>query len=456
MRLVKLITADKMRWVGLVSAVLITFSVNAQENSPYSRYGVGDLTPAQNVLNRGMGGVSAAYSDFQTINFVNPASYGNFGRTIFDLGTEVDVRTLKSTNPAKKFTNTNALFSYLQLGVPIGSKKMAKKDMFMGLVFGLKPMSRVNYKIQKNERIFFPAPPIGTGGSDSLNSLFEGTGGISQAYTGAGLRIKNFSVGFNFGYMFGNKDYSTRTTFINDTLAYYKSNSANNTSFGGILLNVGMQYEIKMKNKAILRLGVHGNLQQKLNASRNLIRETFTYDANSNNNFRIDSVYQENAVSGKVVLPATFGAGFVYQNANWLIGADFDFGNWAAYRFYNEKDFVRNNYTIRAGAQYLPAKENTLAKKYFSFVKYRAGVFFGPDYITAGTTSLPDFGATIGAGFPLTSLRRISYTGDYVTLNTAVELGSRGKASTGLRESITRFSVGITMNARWFQKPKYD
>jgi hypothetical protein len=456
MRLVKLITADKMRWMGLVSAVLITVSVNAQENSPYSRYGVGDLTPAQNILNRGMGGVAAGYSDFQTINFLNPASYANFGRTIFDLGTEADVRTLKNTSPAKKFTNTNALFSYLQLGVPIGSKKMAKKDMYMGLVFGLKPMSRVNYKIQKNERIFFPAPPIGTGGSDSLVSLFEGTGGINQAYTGAGLRIKNFSIGINIGALFGSKDYSTRKIFINDTVEYYKSNSANNTSFGGLLLNAGMQYEIKMKKKAVLRLGVYGNMQQKLNAKKDLVRETFVYDATSNNNLRIDSVYQENEVSGKLVLPASLGMGFVYQNSNWLLGADFEFGNWAAYRFYNQKDFVRNNYTIRAGAQYLPAKENTLAKKYFSFVKYRAGFSFGPDYITAGSSKLPAFAASLGAGFPLTSLRRISYSGDYVTLNTSLELGSRGTAKTGLRENVTRISVGITMNAAWFQKRKYD
>jgi hypothetical protein len=451
MRLVKLITADKMRWMGFVSAVLITVSVNAQENSPYSRYGVGDLTPAQNVLNRGMGGIAAGYSDFQTVNFVNPASYGNFGRTIFDIGAEADVRTLKSINPAKKFSNTNALFSYLQLGMPIGSKKMAKKNQFMGLVFGLKPMSRINYKINKNERRAFT-----TGGSDSLVSLFEGSGGISQAYTGVGLRIKNLSVGFNVGYMFGNKDYSTRLIFINDTVEYYRSNSANNTSFGGLLFNAGLQYEIKMKNNGLLRLGVYGNLQQKMNASRNVIRETFVYDPNSNNNFRIDSVYAENEVSGKVVLPANIGAGFVYQNNNWQLGADVEMGNWAAYRFYNQKDFVRNNFTVRAGAQYLPAKENTMAKKYFSFVKYRAGLFFGTDYITAGNSKLPEFGATVGAGFPLTSLRRISYTGDYVTLNTAVELGSRGKASTGLRENIARFSIGITMNARWFQKSKYD
>jgi hypothetical protein len=444
------------KWAGVLAGILVSATALAQENSPYSRYGVGDLTPNQNVLNRAMGGVSAGYSDFQSINFVNPASYGNFGRTIFDLGTEVDVRTLKGVNSAKKFTNTNALFSYLQLGVPIGSQKMAKKDRFMGLVFGLRPMSRINYKIEKNERITFSPPGTGTGITDSLNTLYEGSGGISQAYTGLGLRIKNFSVGFNLGYMFGNKDYGTRLTFISDTVDYYRSNSANNTSFGGLFFDLGLQYQIKLNKNGVLRLGAHGNLRHKLNANKDLIRETYFYDATSNNNFRIDSVYIENQVSGKIIMPSSFGAGFVYQDNHWLFGADVEFAKWADYRFYGQTDFVRNNLTVRAGAQYFPARENTAAKKYFSFVRYRAGVFFGPDYITAGSNNLPQFGATVGAGFPLTSLRRISFGGDFVTLNTALELGSRGNNKTGLRENITRFSVGITMNARWFQKAKYD
>ena len=38
------------------------FNLQAQtENSPYSRYGLGDVIPSQNILTRGMGGMSAAY-----------------------------------------------------------------------------------------------------------------------------------------------------------------------------------------------------------------------------------------------------------------------------------------------------------------------------------------------------------------------------------------------------------
>ena len=49
----------------------------SQENSPFSRYGIGDIYPQQNITSRGMGGLSAAYTSTQAINTMNPASYGS-------------------------------------------------------------------------------------------------------------------------------------------------------------------------------------------------------------------------------------------------------------------------------------------------------------------------------------------------------------------------------------------
>ena len=148
-------------------------------------------------------------------------------------------------------------------------------------------------------------------------------------------------------------------------------------------------------------------------------------------------------------------AGAVYEDAHWMLGADFEYGNWAGYRFYGQTDAVQNNWTIRVGTQYYPAKIGTPVKKYFNFVKYRAGFYYGSDYIKS-TANRPEYGFTVGAGMPLTSLKRISYAGEYVVLNTGLEFGSRGNKQTNLRENLVRFSIGVSMNARWFQKPKYN
>lgn len=444
--------------------LLISTGAYAQENSPYSRYGLGDLTPNQNIVTRGMGGIAAGYSDYQSINFVNPASYGNLSyldsntlrrnpaalrNTIFDIGAEVDTRVLKGGTPPTKFSATNLLISYLQLGLPIKIKKLNKKGIFLGISMGLKPVSRINYKVYGAER---------KSNIDSVLSIYEGSGGMSEANIGAGLRIKKLNIGFNTGYRFGNKDYSTSRYLVNDTVFYYPSRNSYKTNFGGMFLNTGVQYELNFKNKAgkdkgTLRLGGYGNLKRNITASQDVIKETITSDA-SGNIVRIDSVYVKNE-KGIVVYPASFGAGFTYQDSSnhWLIGADYEKTYWSGYSFFNQKDQVKDSWRIRAGAEYLPATINTPLKKYFNFVRYRAGFYYGTDYINPGS-NLPEYGLTLGAGFPL-KLRRGYYESQISYLNTAIEIGSRGNNKNSLRESIFRISVGFSLSDLWFSRSKY-
>ncbi len=449
MRSVKLTMAKFL--IVLFVACGLQMSASAQENSPYSRYGLGDLTPNQNVFSRGMGGIAAGVADNRSVNFTNPASLTLINNTIFDVGTEIDYRILKSTTPAKKFTSANTYVSYLQIAFPLTTPKMAKKHILWAMSFGLKPVSKINYKIEKNERL---------SGIDSLNTLYEGTGGANQVFIGTGLRYNKFSLGINAGYMFGSKDYSTILTFLNDSNFYYRSNSATKTTFGNFFINGGLQYDIVLKKDAktgnpvkSLRLGVYGNLQQKLNAKSDITRETIFYDQNGSH-YRLDSVYEQN-VKGSIKYPARVSFGGVYEDDHWMLGADFDYGNWATYRYLGQTDQVQNNWTFRAGTQYFPAKVNTPVKKYFQFVKYRAGFYYGSDYINTNKNRA-EYGFTLGTGMPLTTLKRISYTGEYVVLNTALEIGSRGNKQTNLRENVVRFSIGVSMNARWFQKPKYN
>ncbi|MBC7889979.1 MAG: hypothetical protein H7Z13_19045 [Ferruginibacter sp.] len=432
----------------LIIACGLQHAVYSQENSPYSRYGLGDIVPKSNIVSRGMGGIAAGFSDYQSINFINPASYGNIKATIFDIGVEADRRTLKSTSPAARFSATNAVISYLQLGFPIKMKKANKKDIFWGMNIGLRPVSKVNYKITQLQRLQ---------GVDSIGTIYEGSGGISQAYLGTGVKIKNFSLGVNGGYMFGNKDYSTRKTLLNDTVLFAQSNTENKTSFGGLFINGGIQYEQKITNKknkkvSILRFGGYGSLKQTMTASRDKIVETVQYDA-SGNKFRVDSVF-ENNVKGDIVYPATLGVGVTYQTLNWLVGADFETTKWQDYRSFNEADAVQNNWKIRVGTEYFPLKENTPFKKYFSFVRYRFGFYYGPDYVRV-KNSLPEYGFSFGAGFPM-KLRKGYYETQSSMLNTAIEIGSRGDKKSNLRESTLRISVGLSLSDLWFGRAKYQ
>ena len=436
-----MIPKSKLLGLVLIALPLISFS---QENSPYSRYGIGNLVPAGNILNRGMGGISAAFADPATVNFINPASYSRLIYTTLDVGAEVDSRTLISLDPQGKFTANNAIISYLQLGIPLlnANKKAARKNISLGMNFGLRPISKINYKISKFGRI---------SNIDSLLTIFEGSGGINEAFAGTGIKIKNLSFGINVGYLFGNKDYSTRLIFINDTVQYASSNSATKTNFGGLSINGGVQYATKIKG-GIFKAGAYGNLQQKYNATQDVLRETFSFNANSDEVEKLDSVYEKLDQKGKIELPASFGIGFTVEKIHWLLGADFEVANWDNYRFYGQKDLVKSNWIVKAGVQYFPATTGSV--KYWNFVRYRAGFFFGPDYITADN-NLPQYGVSVGAGFPL-KLKRSFYETQYSVLNMGVEYGSRGNKNNNVRENILRISVGFTLSDIWFRRYKYD
>ena len=155
MRLVKIITFNRL--TVLVACFLgCCLQISAQENSPYSRYGLGDQVPSGNIISRGMGGVSTAYFDYRSINysinFMNPATYSRISSTTFDLGFEVDNRTLREPNNPNKFSSASANISYVQLGIPLLRNPVFGKRAW-GINLGLKPATRINYKIENNELV---------------------------------------------------------------------------------------------------------------------------------------------------------------------------------------------------------------------------------------------------------------------------------------------------------------
>ncbi|MEO5985367.1 MAG: hypothetical protein ABIP80_07660 [Ferruginibacter sp.] len=441
MHLANLTTALLKKHLALILFIIIFSTASAQENSPYSRYGIGDVVPSQNMVNRSMGGISAGYADYFSLNFVNPASLAIVRKTILDIGGEVDRRTLKSNTSPKKFTSTNTVISYLQFGVPVASRKMESKNRSWGFSFGIRPLTRINYKIEDHSRL---------AGVDSMSTLYEGTGGLSQASLSTGFRIKNFSFGLTGGYSFGSKDNSTQISFINDSVFYYRSNTATNATFGGGALSAGLLYDIKTK-QGVLRLGAYANFQNKLKSRQSIINQTVTFNGTGEIS-AIDTVFYRPELEGSIILPATYAVGFTNLSKNWIYGVDFEMTNWDNYRFNDNKDVVKNNWRLKTGVQYYPYKDAASSRRFRDQIQYRAGAFIGPDFVNLQSSKRSEFGFTFGAGLPISSLRS-----DFAVLNTGVEFASRGnKDSKSLRENVIRFTLGFSLNATWFQKRKYD
>lgn len=467
MRLIKVIVE---RSVLMLVGSIGFLQLSAQENSPFSRYGLGDFYPGQSILSRGMGGLSAAYSNEQALNTMNPASYsalrfvryanGTNGALItYDLGISIDSRTLRSVSPEGTYKSTNFLPSYISIGVPLSSKADARKRN-VGLVFGLKPLTRIHYNVIDS-----------AAGSDyAKRTLYEGNGGLNQVFMGLAKRFGNLSIGVNGSYEFGRKDVDTRLLLLNDSINYYKSNSSQNTAFWGLSVTPGISYNIKLNEvkKAgnsyseayFFKIGAAATLAHSLNATTDTLRETFEYTA-SGGTIPIDTVHSVTGVKGNVDIPIIYNAGFLFSKrymvgenvvaSKWSFGADYSAGQWSDYRYYGKTDRVVDNWMVRVGGEFVPSLTNT---RLFSRSTYRLGFYTGKDYIDADGNNYNLRAITFGFGFFVK--KYTSYDNNSTFINTAFEIGKRGSSVNNVTENFFKFSVGLSLADLWFIRRKYD
>ncbi len=472
MRSVKRIVKQRV----CVVLALFSFShLSAQENSPFSRYGIGDIYPSQSIASRGMGGIAAAYSSEQALNTVNPASYsamryvrvfgGSKGALVtYDFGLSVDSRSLRSADPSNSYKSTNVIPSYIQLGIPL-SPKAYSKGRGAGLVFGLKPYSRINYSVQQNDYYDI---------THTKQTLYEGTGGLNQVFIGLGKRWGNLSIGFNGGYEFGRKSISSKLIFLKDSLNssnYYKSNSFSKADYWGLFLTPGISYTMKLKEVKskigsygeayFLRVGASGTLQQNLKANNEVRSETYTYDA-SGGTTPIDSIYESSNILGNVVIPRTYTAGFVLTKkymvgkesiaTKWSIGLDYSKGDWTNFRYFDQPDNQLETSTmIRAGAEFVPS---LLSNNLLNRSTYRVGFYTGNEYANADGNGYNVNALTFGIGF---NLRKWSnYDNQSTLINTSLEFGKRGSNVNNVTENFFKLSLGLSLSDLWFTRRKYD
>jgi len=471
MLLVKLTILKKLDLSGRCLALTIPFvflfiGAAAQDNSPYSRYGLGNQTPTTNITNRGMGGVAAAYNDGYTVNYANPASYSffqslqepgsrklNSGRVVFNVGVDGQGRTITDKEGQAKFTSPNILFSHVMVGVPL------RKNW--GMALGIRPLTSISYKIQDNGKKYDP-----NSGQliDTSSTLYEGQGGAYLGSLGTAVKFKTgksqyMSIGANAGYMFGSRDYNSRLSFINDSIAYASAHYEHKTSLGGLYFDAGLQYHLKASEKIYVGLGAYGNWKQKINTDRNTVAQTYVYSSETGY-IPIDTATFTSNKKNNFIYPASLTGGFTIQKigsmledeSGWMVGADFTYNNWDQYRVEGMVDnAVKSNWQAKIGAEFNPAPK----KNVFSRTAYRVGFFTGPDYIYLQQTKTPVLGITAGLGLPINNYNMMMSRQSSM-INLSFEYIKRGNNSNIIKENLYRVSVGFSLTDLWFgTKTKY-
>ncbi len=487
----------------IISITLITSSTFGQANinSPYSRYGVGDLQSEGFARNLGMGGLGIGMTSPFNVNFLNPASYSSLVLTTFEGALQGNITSLDATGVNS--TSGSTSFGYFAFGFPIKATKW-------GLSFGLLPYSSIGYNITDAES-----------NSDlgNVNYTYQGKGGINQFYVGTGYSLfKNFRVGVNASYLFGTIN-EVRTVALPDNVYYFNTRTTDETTVGDFHFNFGLQYTLdslklshsdsilmirrrvvainqeinalkdslarcekglagtaviatvkdsiaslkrqidaqnELKSHVLVRrarrdwslnLGATLFLASDIKVSKTSLTELFIY---SSDGFVVvkDTAQNIAAENGVIRLPLSVGYGFTMRKgAKWLFGADVSTQNWSDYRSFGVSDSLVNSMRYTIGAQYTPDERSI--SSYLKVIQYRLGFHYDQTYLNLKNSGLNDYGVSIGFGLPMRKTLTV--------IHFAFEVGKMGTLVNQLLEvNYFRFTLGLSLGDVWFLKPRVD
>jgi len=423
----------------VIAGLCLLFSTLAfsQENnaSPYSYYGIGDVKFKGTAENRAMGGLGIL-GDSIHVNLQNPAGYGLLKFTTFTIAATTSKTGFKTTEQSDRSSRTT--LDYIAVAIPV--KKL-------GFAFGLMPYSAVGYRIENTTQ------PDPTDGFARYNK-FSGNGGLNRVFGGASYNInKNFSVGADFQYFFGDIETSTLTSIPNAALQY-GTRETNTAEYDGISYNVGAMFKTRIKNKWEMYLSATYTPETKLNSlvSRNISTVSIS---NSGTEGVVDTV--DLTLSDEdLTLPSKFSAGAGFGQARkWFAGAEFTAqeANELGARFEGVSNVAfKKSQRMSVGGYYIP-KFNSFTS-YFSRITYRAGFKYEKTGLVLNNQDINDYALTMGIGLPLSSV--VGSIGSS-NLNIGAEIGRRGTTAAGLvQENYVNIFISLSLNDRWFIKRKYD
>lgn len=417
----------------LTIAVLLVISTKgfAQiSKSPYSFLGLGENKNVNTVENASMGGIGVAMQSIYKANFINPATLSSLYYTTYALGVETKALSLKENKVKGKTSSTH--LSYLSVGIPIGKKG--------GFAFGLLPNTTVGYALSLKD--------VDANKKITQITTYQGKGGTNKVFLGGGYTIfKNFSVGFEGSYIFGEINNSIVSVLDGSSLA---SKYETKSKVKGFDFKAGVQYHAVLKNEVKAYFGASFDLENKLEVNGN----KYLYSVAASNERPRDTILNKTSI-GKIKNPlkSTLGVGFGKDN-KWYAAINYSFQNAISntnqtvlessskikYGVYNK---------LSVGGFYIP-KYNSITN-YWQRITYRAGVKYEKtglqiDGLGNGKfTQLDDFGISFGVGLPMG--RNLS------NINIGLELGKRGKATSGLvQENYLNLKVGLSFNDKWFKK----
>ena len=434
----------KIERIFLLSVFLIiSVCVSAQDGtygaySPYSIYGIGDISQEGTAFNKSMGGVGLATRNRRFINYLNPAAVTARDSLSFmaDFGLQQSNKVYRQGD-LRSAHNTFNIYNFV-MSFPI-----YRSSAFM---VGITPFSDVGYdfsSIETDQNI------IGQTGNISYDSY--GTGSVYQVFAGAGVTFwKRLSIGAEAIYYFGNIDKVTNMDYSNSS--YRSVNSGSDLMVRGTTGKFGLQYEQKLGGDVSMIIGATYRLSTPLKgtalnyryANQDSVTDTLKYQENDLRKAGLKFA-DELGVGISVKGGEKWTAEFNYLRSDWR-NSGFDSAGGFSVKSDTETFTSTVSQSFRAGFEIVPNRNDI--RYYLRKCAYRAGVYYDQSYYKLNGNSVNSMGVTLGVTLPVFRL--------YNGLTLGVDLGQRASTRNNMiRERYATFMVGFNIHDIWFQKVQY-
>jgi hypothetical protein len=425
----------KLHLILLLAVIVSPVFAQVNTNSPYSRFGLGQLTLPGYGQSQAMGAAGIALRSNKQINYINPAASTAIDTMsfLFDFGLNASYTNYETTDLNSSLTNFN--LDHLAIGFAISKWWKATA--------GIGPFSSVGYNILDQRTL----PNIGL-----VDYSFEGNGGLTNFYLGTSVMLfKKISLGINMSNVFGYLQNSQRTDFPADAEAA-QTYADNRMVVRDQVFTFGLQYHEILKNKYFITIGAIYENQTSLKTKQTLLYQNFfpgtpvalNDSTVANPNFELDKTITE----GDVIYPQRYGAGISLGLVNKLtLTGDYQVQNWSNALLMGRNDSLVNSSSMNFGMEYTPDQE--ALRGYLNRVHYRLGGYYSNSYLRIRGEQLKDYGITFGVGLP--------FRGTKTTFNLGMVLGQRGTTDNNLiKENYGIIQFSFTLHDFWFFKRKFD
>ena len=431
--------------IFLLSVFLIIGAVaSAQDGtfgaySPYSIYGIGDISKEGTAYNKSMGGVGIATRNNRYINYLNPAAVTARDSLSFmaDFGLQQS-NNLYKQGDLRSAHNTFNIYD-LVMTFPIW-----RSSAFM---VGITPYSDVGYDFSSIER---NPDIIGNTGNISYDSY--GTGGLYQMFVGAGVTFwKSLSVGAEWIYYFGNIDKVTNMDYSD--ASYRSVNSGTELEIRGTTGKFGLQYEQKLGGDVSMTLGATYKLSSRMKGYSTSYRYANQSSVTDTLSYSVDTL----AASG-LKFADEIGVGIAFKGGDkWSAELNYLRSDWSNSGMDAQKGFSAIgesvfsstvSHSFRAGFEITPNRNDI--RYYLKRCSYRAGVYYDKAYYKLDGNNVNSMGVTFGFTLPIPGY---FYNG----VSLGVDLGQRASTRNNMiRERYAMFVIGFNIHDKWFRKNQYQ